>query len=67
MVEYPLYNNQWCGYCEDLTTVGLDWIDGTYDTVCIIALLCITVLLHYCIMHGWTEGWKDGIVDIYDY
>ena len=25
MRHFPLSNNHWCGYCEDLTTVGLDW------------------------------------------
>ena len=31
MVHYPLENNQWCGYCEDVTTAGLDWEDGKCD------------------------------------
>lgn len=31
LVKYPLSNNHWCGYCEDLTTAGLDWIDGKCD------------------------------------
>jgi hypothetical protein len=63
-VEYPLYNNQWCGYCEDLTTVGLDWIDGTYDTVCIIALLCIT--MYYPCMGGQKDG-RMVLLIFYDY
>ena len=28
LVEFPLRNNNWCGYCEDLTIAGLDWCDA---------------------------------------
>jgi hypothetical protein len=32
MVEFPVSNNNWCGYCEDLTTAGLTWAaDGKCD------------------------------------
>ena len=28
LIDYPLSNNEWCGYCEDLTLVGLSWLEG---------------------------------------
>eukprot|EP00038_Savillea_parva_P001012 m.100751 g.100751 ORF g.100751 m.100751 type:complete len:763 (+) comp10359_c0_seq3:79-2367(+) len=31
MVAFPLANNNWCGYCEDLTLTGLAWIDDQCD------------------------------------
>ena len=29
-VAMPLANDNWCGYCEDLTTAGLQWLTGSY-------------------------------------
>ena len=28
LIDYPLSNDEWCGYCEDLTLVGLSWLEG---------------------------------------
>ena len=47
MLEYPLENGNWCGYCEDLTLAGLRWIDGEceYDSM----------------LYGWTARYLMGV------
>lgn len=29
-ITAPLANDNWCGYCEDLTTAGLQWLTGAW-------------------------------------
>eukprot|EP01043_Picozoa_sp_COSAG02_P043317 COSAG02_NODE_3762_length_6271_cov_49.947181_4_plen_320_part_00 len=31
MRQYPIENNNWCGYCEDVTFGAYAWIDGVCD------------------------------------
>ena len=46
MRQYPIENNNWCGYCEDVTFGEYAWIDGVCDYDSITFRMTARHLLH---------------------
>ena len=46
-------------YCPSLAVITALY---RYDAVTVITLCMVTLLLHYCYMGGWLDGWQASLL-----